>query len=102
MAGISGVLLSGALLQLDARSFLAFDGILLFALCVVAGVHSWRGALIAGALFKILPALFNDLGLSADITLIIFGAALLHAITTAPRGIAGQLEALFKRKAAAQ
>ena len=98
LAGVSGALLSGALLQLDARSFMASDGILLFALCVVGGVQNWRGALIAGVLFKLVPSLFNDWGLSADIALILFGAALLHAITTAPRGIAGQLDDLFGRK----
>lgn len=98
LAGISGALLSGALGQLDARSFGASEGILLFALVVVGGVHGWPGAVIAGLLYKFLPALFNDLGLSAEVALIIFGAALLHAIMTAPRGIAGQVGALFQSK----
>ena len=93
LAGWAGALLAGALGQLDARSFLAADGILLFALAIVGGAYSWVGAVIAGLLFKLLPALFNDIGLSADLALIVFGAALLHAIMTAPRGIAGQLQA---------
>ena len=91
LAGIAGGLLAGELGQLDARSFIAGDGILLFALAVVGGVYSWVGAVIAGLLFKFLPALFNDFGVSTDLTMIVFGAALLHAIMTAPRGIAGQL-----------
>ena len=41
------------------------DGILLFALAIVGGAYSWIGAIIAGLLYKLLPALFNDLGLSA-------------------------------------
>ena len=49
-------------------------------------------------LFKLLPALLNDFGLSADIALVLFGAALLHAIMTAPRGIAGQIGAALERK----
>ncbi len=98
MAGVAGGLLSGALGQLDARSFLAADGILLFALAVVGGVYSWLGALIAGLLFKLLPAVFNNIGLSADLAMVLFGAALLHAIITAPRGIAGQLLVAFSRK----
>lgn len=98
LAGIAGALLSGALGQLDARSFLAADGILLFALAVVGGAYSWTGAVIAGLLFKLLPALFNDWGLSADLALIIFGIALLHAIMTAPKGIAGQLADAIRRK----
>lgn len=97
LAGISGALLAGALGQLDARSFVAGDGILLFALAVVGGVYHWLGAVIAGLLYKLLPALFNDLGASADLALIVFGAALLHAIMTAPRGISGQILGLFGR-----
>ena len=97
LAGIAGGLLATALGQLDARSFLASDGILLFALAVVGGAYSWVGAVIAGILYKLLPALLNDWGLSADLALILFGAALLHAIMTAPRGIAGQLMGAFQR-----
>lgn len=91
LAGAAGALLSGALGQLDARTFLAADGILLFALVVVGGAYSWIGAVFAGVLYKLLPALLNNLGVSADIALMLFGAALLHAIMTAPRGLAGQL-----------
>lgn len=98
LAGVAGALLSGALGQLDARSFLASEGILLFALAVVGGAYSWVGAVIAGILYKLLPALLNDFGVSADIALIVFGAALLHAIMTAPRGIAGQLLGALQRK----
>jgi len=99
LAGIAGGLLSGALGQLDARTFLAADGILLFALTVVGGAYSWVGALIAGVLYKLLPALLNDFGVSVDLAYIIFGIALLHAIMTAPKGIAGQLQNAFSRKA---
>lgn len=98
LAGVAGALLSGALGQLDARSFLASEGILLFALAVVGGAYSWVGAVIAGILYKLLPALLNDSGISADIALIVFGGALLHAIMTAPRGIAGQLFSALQRK----
>lgn len=98
LAGVAGALLAGALGQLDARNFAASEGILLFALAVVGGVFSFLGAVLAGLLYKLLPALFNDFGLSADIALILFGAALLHAIMTAPEGIAGQLLDLFGRR----
>lgn len=100
LAGIAGALLSGALAQLDARSFVASESILLFALAVVGGIYSWVGAVIAGMLYKLMPALFNDLGISADAALIFFGAALMHAIMTAPQGIAGQLLGLFNRSKA--
>lgn len=99
LAGSAGALLAGALRQLDARSFVASEGILLFALSVVGGVYSWFGAVMAGVLYKLMPALFNNLGISADAALIVFGVALMHAIMTAPQGIAGQLGDLFRRKA---
>ena len=38
-----------------------------------------------------MPALLNDLGVDGDIAFVIFGAALLHALITAPTGIAGQI-----------
>jgi branched-chain amino acid transport system permease protein len=91
LAGVAGGLLVGALGQLDARSFLASESILLFALVVAGGAHGWQGAIVAGVLYKLMPALFNTLGISADAALIVFGAALLHALITAPRGIAGQV-----------
>jgi branched-chain amino acid transport system permease protein len=99
LAGIAGALMAGSTGQLDARSFVASESVLLFALAVVGGVYGWPGAIIAGLLYKFMPALLNDFGISAEAALIIFGAALLHAIMTAPRGIAGKLGDLVTRKA---
>lgn len=95
LAGVAGALLAGSLGQLDARTFVASESILLFALAVVGGVFGWQGAVIAGVLYKLMPALLNNLGISAEAALIFFGAALIYAIMTAPRGIAGQLDDLF-------
>ncbi len=70
---------------------------MLFALMVVGGSRGWLGVVIAAVLYRVMPALFNDLTIDADLTLIIFGAALLHAIITAPNGLSGQLlDALAK------
>jgi branched-chain amino acid transport system permease protein len=91
LSGIAGGLLAGALKILDSRTFVAGESILLFALCVVGGVYGWVGAVIAGLLYKAVPALFNYIGLDADLSLIIFGAALLFSIMSAEKGIAGQL-----------
>ena len=95
LAGIAGGLLSGGLKILDARSFAAGESILLFALSVVGGVYHWAGAVIAGVLYRAVPALLNDLGIDADLSLAIFGGALLHAIITAERGLAGQISRLL-------
>lgn len=91
LAGVAGGLLAGALGLLDSKSFPAGESILLFALAIVGGAGHWLGAVIAGVLYRVVPAMLNDFGLDADLALILFGAALLHAIMTAPQGIAGQI-----------
>lgn len=97
LAGIGGGLLAGGLGLLDAATFRASESIMLFALAVVGGARFWLGAVIAGILYRVLPALFNDWSLDADLTLVIFGAALLHAIITAPDGLSGQIIGLIKK-----
>ena len=96
LAGIAGGLLAGALKILDSRSFAAGESILLFALAVVGGVYHWLGAVIAGVLYRVAPAVLNDLGLDADLALVLFGTALLYAIMGAREGIAGQVLALLR------
>lgn len=91
LAGLAGGLLAGSLGLLDGGTFRASESILLFALAVVGGARYWLGVVIAAALFRILPALLNNWGLDADLSYVIFGAGLLHAVITAPDGIAGQI-----------
>ncbi|TPE55343.1 branched-chain amino acid ABC transporter permease [Maribrevibacterium harenarium] len=91
LAGISGGLLAGGLGLLDPATFRASESIMLFALMVVGGSRGWLGVIIAGILYRVVPALFNDWTIDADLALVIFGAALLHAIITAPNGLSGQL-----------
>lgn len=97
LAGLAGGLLAGGLGLLDPATFRASESIMLFALCVVGGARFWYGAVIAGILYRVLPALFNNWGLDADLALIVFGAALLYAIITAPDGIAGQVNGILSR-----
>ncbi|MBC8076525.1 MAG: branched-chain amino acid ABC transporter permease [Chloroflexales bacterium] len=91
LSGIAGALLAGSVGQLDGRNFPASDSILLFALTVVGGAYSWVGQVIAALLFRAVPALLDSFGVNGNIALIIFGAALLQALITAPAGTAGQL-----------
>jgi branched-chain amino acid transport system permease protein len=93
LAGIAGGLLAGSLQLLDARSFPAAESVLIFALTIAGGAWNWFGAVIAAALYRLLPALFNDWGISGNAAYIIFGAGLIHALITAPQGIAGQVAA---------
>ena len=94
LAGIAGGLLAGNVGQLDGRNFPASDSILLFALTVVGGVYSWFGPAITGLLFRAFPSLLNAWGVDGNLAFIVFGAALLHALITAPAGAAGQLSDL--------
>ncbi|MBR9883638.1 MAG: branched-chain amino acid ABC transporter permease [Oceanospirillales bacterium] len=97
LSGLAGALLAGSIGLLDARSFPASDSILLFALTVVGGAYSWIGQIITGILFRAVPALLNDLGFNASLSLVIFGSALIHALITAPQGLAGQLINTFNK-----
>ena len=97
LAGVAGGLLAGNLQMLDARSFPPAESVMIFALTIVGGAWHWYGAIIAALLYRFLPALLNDVGVSGDAAYIIFGAALIHALMTAPRGLAGQLADLAGR-----
>ena len=50
----------------------------------MGGIYSLWGAVIAGILFKLLPALLQDWGLSSDIATILFGIGVLQVLVTAP------------------
>lgn len=90
-AGVSGALLAGGVGQLDGRAFGASESVMMFALSVVGGVYHWVGAILAGLLLRAVPALLTDFNVNGYLALIFFGAALLHALITAPAGIAGQV-----------
>lgn len=97
IAGAAGALLAGSLGLLDDGTFRASESIMLFALAVVGGAHLWLGAVIAAVLFRVLPGLLNTWGVDTDIAFVIFGVGLLHALITAPRGIAGQVYDLIAK-----
>ena len=91
LAGLGGGLLAGSLGLLDGGTFRASESVMIFALAVVGGANSWFGIIIASSLFRILPAILNNIGIDADLSYIIFGAGLLHAVINAPNGISGQI-----------
>ncbi len=91
LAGASGALLAASLGLLDDSTFRSPESILIFALAVVGGARYWLSPVIAAFLYRILPALLNTWGVSADLAYVIFGVGLLHAQISAPNGIAGQI-----------
>jgi branched-chain amino acid transport system permease protein len=95
LAGASGALLAGSLGLLDDGTFRSSESIMVFALAVVGGSQFWLGAVAAAVLYRVLPALLNSWGVDSDLAYVIFGAGLLHALITAPNGIAGQIHDLF-------
>ncbi len=97
LSGIAGGLMAGSIGQLDGRAFPASESIMLFALTVVGGVYSWLGPILTGLLERAFPSLLNIWGVNGNIAFVVFGAALLQALITAPSGIAGQLEGIQRR-----
>ena len=96
-AGVAGALLDGAVGQLDGRAFAASESVMIFALTLIGGAYHWAGALVAGLLLRAVPSLLVDLGVNGYLAMIFFGAALLHALITAPRGLVGQWMAAIAR-----
>lgn len=90
-AGVGGALLAGGVGQLDGRAFGAGESVMMFALTVVGGCYHWLGAILCGLLLRAVPALLTDFNVNGFLATIFFGAALLHALITAPQGVAGQL-----------
>ena len=91
LAGVAGALLAGNLQLLDARSFPPAESVMIFALTIVGGAWHWFGAVITALLYRLVPAFLNDIGINGDAAYVIFGLALIHALVTAPKGLAGQL-----------
>lgn len=97
LAGLGGGLLAASLGLLDASTFRASESVLLFALVVVGGARFWFGAILTAVLYRVAPGLLNGWGVDSDLALVFFGAALLHAVITAPEGLGGQIAALFAK-----
>ncbi len=91
LSGLGGALFAGQLNQLGPSSFESMDSLVLFALVLVGGAYHWSGWIIGALLFRAFPAFLDDRGLSADISIMIAGLALMLNLTVAPRGIAADL-----------
>jgi branched-chain amino acid transport system permease protein len=79
---------------LDPGNFGAADSIVLFAVVLIGGAFSLLGAVIAGLLSQAFPSLLSDIGVNGNLILVVFGYGLVHAVSTAPQGVAGQLQGL--------
>jgi branched-chain amino acid transport system permease protein len=90
LTGVAGGLLAARSGQLFTLQFPTQDSILLLAAVLMGGIYSLWGAVVAGALMRLLPALLDNWGLPADLLTILFGVGVLQVLLTAPRGIVYQ------------
>jgi branched-chain amino acid transport system permease protein len=88
---VAGGLLAGSVGKLYTYQFPTRDSIILLAVVLMGGIYSLWGAVVAGALMKLLPALLDDWGLPADLLIILFGIGVLQVLLTAPGGLAAQV-----------
>ena len=91
MTGVAGGLLAGSVGHLFTTQFPTSQNIVLLAVVLMGGIYSLWGAVVAGMLIKLLPALLDNWGLPADLLTILFGVGVLQVLTTAPAGLAAQV-----------
>ena len=86
MTGVAGALLAGSSGTLFNLTFPTQDSIILLAVVLMGGIYSLWGAVVAGLLIKLLPALLDNWGLPPDLLTILFGIGVIQVLTTAPAG----------------
>jgi branched-chain amino acid transport system permease protein len=97
MTGVAGAMLAASVGKLYPYQFPTRDSIILLAVVLMGGIYSLWGAIVAGALFRLLPALLDNWGLPADLLTILFGVGVLQVLLTAPAGLAAQVPSDLKR-----
>ncbi|MGZ8715856.1 MAG: branched-chain amino acid ABC transporter permease [Gaiellaceae bacterium] len=93
MTGVAGGLLAGSVGKLYTYQFTTQSSITLLAVVFMGGIFSLWGAVVAGVLSQLLPALLNSWGLPPDLLTIIFGIGVLQVLATAPQGLVYQFRA---------
>jgi branched-chain amino acid transport system permease protein len=91
MTGVAGGLLSGSAGTLSPVQFPTQDSIVLLAVILMGGIYSVWGAVVAGLLVRLLPALLENWGVSNYLSLFLFGVGVLQVLATAPGGLVDQV-----------
>ena len=99
ITGVAGGVLAGAVQYLYSIDFPTYYSITLLAVVLMGGAYSLWGAVVAGLLYQLLPALLHNWGVSADWLTIVFGVGVLQVLTTAPAGLAEQVPRDLRRLA---
>jgi branched-chain amino acid transport system permease protein len=90
VTGVAGGVMAGAVHYLYSIDFPAYTSITILAVVLMGGAYSLWGAVVAGLLMQLLPALLQNWGVSNDWLTILFGIGVIQVLTTAPRGLADQ------------
>jgi branched-chain amino acid transport system permease protein len=90
-AGVAGALIGPSAGQLSIGPFATQESVFLIAATLMGGIFSLWGAIIAGLLLQLLPALLQDWGLPSELLIILFGVGVLQVLLTAPAGLAAQV-----------
>jgi branched-chain amino acid transport system permease protein len=91
LAGISGAMLAAASGGVNINQFPVQNSILLLAVVLMGGVYNLWGAVVAGLLLRLLPALLDNWGVSTELLTILFGIGILQVLLTAPGGLVDQV-----------
>ena len=97
ITGVAGGLLAANVGEVFTYQFPTSQNIELLAVVLMGGIYSIWGAIVAGALMKLLPALLDTWGLPADLLTILFGVGVLQVLLTAPAGLVYQFPRDMKR-----
>jgi branched-chain amino acid transport system permease protein len=91
LTGVAGGLLAGSAGALSPVAFPTQDSIVLLAVVLMGGIYSLWGAVMAGLLVRLLPALLENWGVSIYVSLLLFGIGVLQVLATAPGGLVDQV-----------
>jgi branched-chain amino acid transport system permease protein len=97
MTGVAGGLMGASGGQLTPLEFPTQDSIVLLAVILMGGIYSMWGAVVAGLLIRLLPALLENWGLSYFLLLLLFGVGVIQVLATAPGGLVDQVPKDLKR-----
>jgi branched-chain amino acid transport system permease protein len=90
-AGVAGGLMGASAGQLSVGPFATQESIILLAATLMGGIYSLWGAVVAGLLLQLLPALLQDWGLPSELLIVLFGVGVLQVLLTAPAGLVVQV-----------
>jgi branched-chain amino acid transport system permease protein len=97
MTGVGGGLLAGSAGALSPQAFPTSESIVLLAVVLMGGIYSLWGAVVAGLLVRLLPALLENWGVSIYVSILLFGIGVLQVLATAPGGLVDQVPRDLRR-----